>query len=137
MTKKKVQRPSRKESKSTLDGSSRSKTFSQMKWILVLFLGIMSVYGNMSYHYYPFPERLIVLIVVGLVMLGLALSTDSGRVFGKFVMDARAEMRKVVWPSRQEMTQMTVIVIIVIAITALLLWAVDGVFSYIISSLIM
>lgn len=118
------------------DGSG-SSFFSSVKWMLVLILGILSVLGNLHYNYYPFPERLVVLIVVGLVMFGLALSTKSGRMFGRFVMDARAEMRKVVWPSRQEMTQMTVIVIIVVALAALILWAVDGLFAYVIKSLIM
>jgi preprotein translocase subunit SecE len=140
LAKHKVQKSSRKGSgkdRPDSSGSSGSGFFSSVKWMLVLILGILAVLGNLHYNYYPFPERLVVLIVIGLVMFGLALSTNSGRIFGRFVMDARAEMRKVVWPSRQEMTQMTVIVIIVIALTALILWAVDGLFSYVIKSLIM
>ena len=128
---------SRASDKAKKSESAVSSFYSSFKWMLVLVLGILAVLGNLRFNYYPFPERLIVLIVVGLVMFGLALSTKSGKMFARFVMDARAEMRKVVWPSRQEMTQMTVIVIIVVALAALILWAVDGLFSYVIKNLIM
>jgi preprotein translocase subunit SecE len=107
------------------------------KWGLVIFLGIISVFGNIYYNSYSFSERLVVLIVLGLIMLGLALSTRIGKVFTRFIMDAKYEMRKVSWPTRQEMTQLSIIVIIVIGIVSLILWAVDGLFAYIINSLIM
>ena len=111
-------------------------SMSTVKWLLVVLLGVVGVFGNLKFYYVPFTERLVVLIVLGLLMLGLALSTKSGRVFSRFVMDAKYEMRKVSWPSRHEMTQLTIIVIIVVAAASLILWAVDGFFNYIITRLI-
>ena len=107
----------------TGEAASFSSTF---KWIVVALLGACGVFGNIKFAYFPFSERLVV----------LALSTNLGKVCTRLFMDARYEMRKVSWPSRHEMTQLTIIVIIVVAIASLILWAVDGFFNYIITRLI-
>jgi preprotein translocase subunit SecE len=53
------------------------------------------------------------------------LQTDKGRQVSGFVRDAQIEVRKVVWPTRQETTQVTFIVIIVVIVFAILLWVLD------------
>lgn len=118
-------------------GFGGGSVLNRFKWLLVIALGVMSVFGNVRFQYYPLAERLIALIALGLVMIGLALSTTMGKKFARFVVGARAEMRRVVWPSRQEVTQTTMIVVIVVIITSLILWAVDGLFGHVIKSLIM
>ncbi|MDY6892393.1 MAG: preprotein translocase subunit SecE [Chloroflexota bacterium] len=47
----------------------------------------------------------------------------------KFVRETVAELRKVVWPTRQEATYLTTIVIVVTVIMAIALWAIDFGFS--------
>ena len=47
----------------------------------------------------------------------------------KFVSDIIAELRKVVWPTRQEATYLTTIVIIVTIVVAIALWGIDMGFS--------
>lgn len=47
----------------------------------------------------------------------------------KFVSDIVAELRKVVWPTRQEATYLTTIVIIVTIVVAIALWVIDMGFS--------
>jgi len=47
----------------------------------------------------------------------------------KFISDIVAELRKVVWPTRQEATYLTTIVIIVTIVVALALWVIDMGFS--------
>lgn len=49
---------------------------------------------------------------------------QGGRRF-KFVGDTVTELRKVVWPTRQEATYLTTIVIVVTVIVAMALWAID------------
>ncbi len=49
----------------------------------------------------------------------------KGRGFVTLCLDARTEIRKVVWPTRQETTQTTIVVLIVIFIVALILWLLD------------
>jgi preprotein translocase subunit SecE len=53
-------------------------------------------------------------------------STKSqGKQRFKFVGDTIAELRKVTWPTRQEATYLTTIVIIVTIIMAIILWVFD------------
>ncbi len=39
------------------------------------------------------------------------------------------ELKKVAWPSRQEATRLTIIVLIVTAVISLILWGIDTVFA--------
>jgi len=48
----------------------------------------------------------------------------AGRRF-KFVGDTIAELRKVVWPTRQDATYLTTMVIVVTVVVALALWLID------------
>jgi len=47
----------------------------------------------------------------------------------KFVGETVAELRKVVWPTRQEATYLTTVVIVVTVAVAMTLWVVDLGFS--------
>ena len=46
-----------------------------------------------------------------------------------FVRGIVGELKKVGWPSRQEATRLTVIVLIVTAVIALVLWGIDTLFA--------
>lgn len=43
----------------------------------------------------------------------------------QFFKDARLEMRKVVWPTRQETLQATLMVLVAVVVMAILLWLID------------
>jgi preprotein translocase subunit SecE len=47
-----------------------------------------------------------------------------------FLTDVRAEMRKVVTPSRKEVQATTTVVLVTVFIFALYFWVVDGVFTF-------
>ena len=53
------------------------------------------------------------------------LGTAMGRNVWKFAADARTEVRKVVWPTRQETIQTTLIVLFVVLLVGIFLWLVD------------
>ena len=72
-------------------------------------------------------------VVVGLVAgLGVFLLTGKGRDTREFLSESRFELRKVVWPTRQEATRMTWVVMVVVIILSLLL----GGFDYVIQRLV-
>tara|TARA_B100000941_G_C28445696_1_gene522169 strand:+ start:50 stop:397 length:348 start_codon:yes stop_codon:yes gene_type:complete len=73
-----------------------------------------------------------VLILGGLlsVSMGLLSRTEFGQNAMKLIVDARAEVSKVVWPGRGETTQMTVVVLIMILILALVFWGLDSLLSF-------
>lgn len=54
----------------------------------------------------------------------------------KYFREARAEMRKVTWPTRQEALYLTGIVLAVTVAMAILLWVLDLLFSGVMSALI-
>ncbi|MCY4419786.1 MAG: preprotein translocase subunit SecE [Gammaproteobacteria bacterium] len=65
-------------------------------------------------------------IVAGVVLAAVvALTTERGRAFAGFMQDARTEVRKMVWPTRIETLQTTLVVLVVVIILALFLWLVD------------
>jgi preprotein translocase subunit SecE len=51
--------------------------------------------------------------------------SPMGRRFWQFILDSRVELRKVVWPSRQETLQTTAVVFGFIVIAALFFWVLD------------
>ncbi len=64
------------------------------------------------------------LIAVGAAVV-IALKTEPGAETLEFLLSARSELRKVVWPTRAETTQTTLIVIAMVVIMGILLWLFD------------
>ena len=80
--------------------------------------------------FYFFEGFSVLLRVIGLLVISgaaafIALQTERGRALWQFVSDARMEVRKVVWPSRQETLQTTLIVIVMVIIVGIILWLFD------------
>ena len=60
--------------------------------------------------------------------------TPNGKKFIAYAKDSINEVKKVVWPSRKETTQMTLIVFAFVAIMAIFLWSADKIIEWIIFS---
>lgn len=69
---------------------------------------------------------------VGALVLGALMFAVSqyGRDFWKFVLDARIELYKVFWPTRQETGTMTLVVFVFVIILALFFWGVDSILAW-------
>ena len=65
-----------------------------------------------------------------------ALTTERGQRVWNLARDARMELRRVVWPTRQETTNTTAIVLILILLFALILWGLDSGLSYLVQLVI-
>ena len=61
------------------------------------------------------------------LVLGALVSLQSyqGKTFWAFVQSARVELRKVVWPNRQETMQVTIVVFVMVIVLALFFWGLD------------
>ncbi len=80
--------------------------------------------------FYIFANESQLLRVVGLlaasgISIMIALQTEKGRGIWAFIQDAQVEVRKVVWPTRQETVQTTAIVIIAVIFFAIILGILD------------
>jgi preprotein translocase subunit SecE len=85
------------------------------------------IYGFYALGAQPLWVRLIGLLVVLGGVVFVVLQTAIGRTIWQFAVDSRTEVRKVVWPTRQETLQTLLIILIAVLITALFLWAVDSI----------
>jgi preprotein translocase subunit SecE len=89
---------------------------------------LMLVAGVVAFQYYAEAPRLMRvggIILDVLLAAALASQTDKGRMVIGFVRDAQVEVRKVVWPTRQETVQTTIVVMIVVVVFAFMLWLLD------------
>lgn len=60
----------------------------------------------------------------------VALQSHQGKTFWAFVQSSRVELRKVVWPSRQETWQVTLVVIVMVIVLGLFFWGLDSLLSF-------
>jgi len=74
-------------------------------------------------------------IVGTLAALLLAWQTQMGRATLSFVMSSRNEVRKMVWPTRQETTQVTLILIVIVLVVGIVMWGLDAVLFLALGSL--
>lgn len=97
-----------------------------LKLLLALLMLVAAIVG----FYWLGEQALWIRLLSLLVTVGLALvvigSTAVGRSARHFIADAHIEVRKVVWPSRQETIQMTLVIFIAVLLTSLFLWGVDS-----------
>ena len=106
-----------------------------IKLLVVVVLLVAGVYGFYSFADQPLWVRLAGLLVVIGAAAFVALQTAMGRTVWQFAADSRTEVRKVVWPSRQETLQTLLIITIAVLVTALFLWGVDSVLFSIVRAL--
>ncbi|MEX1198567.1 MAG: preprotein translocase subunit SecE [Pseudohongiellaceae bacterium] len=107
-----------------------------LKWVAVVAIVAAGVYGNSYFAAESILYRAIGLLILAGIASWVAATTARGGAFVNLCLDARTEIRKVVWPTRQETTQTTIIVLIVVFILALLLWLLDTALGAIISGII-
>lgn len=105
-------------------------------WVVVLLLVIAGVYGNSYFATESVLYRTVGLLILAAIAGWVAIQTAKGRAFLTLCLEARTEIRKVVWPTRTETTQTTLIVLVVVMIVALILWGVDSILSWLISLII-
>ena len=97
------------------------------KWIITVLLLAVAVGGNYLYREFNLALRALAVVALFVAAGGIALWTTQGKATLAFAREARIEMRKVVWPTRQETLQTTLIVAAVTAIVSLVLWGLDGI----------
>ena len=102
---------------------SNSLDTAKLAAALVMLLG-----GVVAFQYYaeaPKLMRVAGIILDVLLATVLVSQTEKGRMVIGFVRDAQIEVRKVVWPTRQETVQTTIVVMIVVVVFAFVLYLLD------------
>lgn len=94
-----------------------------------LAIALLMVIGGIV-AFYLYPEVSTLLRTLGLLALigaavAVAYQTDKGRQLWVFFQDAQIEVRKVVWPTRQETVQTTLLVLVMVILVAIFMWLLD------------
>ncbi len=107
-----------------------------LKWGLVVVLVAAAVVGNSYFSDESLLYRVIAILAVAGLAGWVASTTERGGAFWQLIKGSRTEIRKVVWPTRPETTQTTLIVVVFVIVMALILWALDSVLGWLVSMVI-
>jgi len=80
--------------------------------------------------FYHFSDFLLLYRVLALVLtvafaVGICFTTAKGRAVWQFIGESKQEMRRVVWPTREETFRTTILVFAMVFIVGLILWLLD------------
>ena len=102
----------------------------KVKLTIAILVMVAGIYG-----YYQLPtlvgQEVSILIRVGLlivsliVAVGIAATSTQGAALIEFSKGSQTELRKMVWPSRQETIQTTMVVLVMVVVIAIFLWLID------------
>jgi preprotein translocase subunit SecE len=115
---------------------ANSGRFDSVKWVVVVALVAIGVYGNSYFADQSLLYRVLGLLVLAVVAGLIALQTVQGEAFWSLAKGSRTEIRKVVWPTRQETVQTTMIVVACVIVVALILWGLDSLLGWLVALVI-
>jgi preprotein translocase subunit SecE len=107
-----------------------------LKWCAVVLLIAGAVYGNYYFSVESLFYRVVAMVVVGLMVAFIAINTRKGDAFRSLLHGAYTEARRVVWPTRQDRNQTTLMVVAVVLVMSLILWGLDSLFGWLASMVI-
>ena len=120
----------------TTNAENKAGFFDWLKWLIVVSLLSGGIFGNWYYQDEMLLIRVIGLLAIAAAAILVAVQTERGRAIWALLKESRTEVRRVVWPSNQETTQTTMVVLLLVFIFALILWGLDALLGWIVSSII-
>ena len=111
----------------TTNTGNQSNSLDIVKWGIAALLIATAVIGNQFYADANVVARVAGVIIAFAIAGIIALQTSKGKQAQSFAREAHIEVRKVVWPTRQEALNTTFIVLAATAVMALILWGLDAI----------
>jgi preprotein translocase subunit SecE len=99
--------------------------------IVKLLIAAVALIGGL-YAYYYFENdiaqavRVLMVLAGTAVGIGIAMTSTQGQRLWHFIQGSRVEIRKVVWPTKQETTQTAIAVFVFTLVMMLFFWALDS-----------
>ncbi|MDW3094100.1 MAG: preprotein translocase subunit SecE [Gammaproteobacteria bacterium] len=107
-----------------------------VKLVLAAILLLVGFYGFYQFADQPLLYRVLGILLFVVIAAGIALTTTKGRALTSFMQSARTEVRKMVWPTRAETLQTTLVILVVVILVGLFLWLLDTFLGWIMSMII-
>jgi len=100
--------------------------------LLWLAIGVLlaSMVGYYYFTAYTDLVRVLGLLGGAVVAVLIALQTTVGKTAWAYIQGSRTELRRMVWPTRRETVQTTLMVVVVVLILAIFIWALDIVLAW-------
>jgi len=113
-------------------GASTLDTVKLAAAVAILVGGIAAFYllGDM-----PLAARWVIVLAALALGIFVSLQSTQGREFWQFVQGSRVELRKVVWPTRQETLQTTLVVFVAILAMGIFFWVLDWILGSVTAAL--
>ena len=110
-------------------GTTESSESGIIDIIKLLAAATILVSGLFAYYYYieiSLPLRVLFVLGAVVVGIGVAMTSIQGKRLLTFIQGSRIEIRKVVWPTKQETTQTAIAVFVFTLLLALFFWGLDS-----------
>jgi preprotein translocase subunit SecE len=112
--------------------TSNSRT-DTLRWVVAFALTAVAIGANGYYSDVAFLYRLVGVVVLVGIALAVIATTAKGKEFQGLFKEARAEVRRITWPSKQETLTTSGVVVVAVLISALVLWAIDAALGALVS----
>ncbi|CAL7959309.1 Sec translocon subunit SecE [Gammaproteobacteria bacterium] len=96
-------------------------------WTLILVLIAAGAFANYYFSELAWALRFAGWIILICVLVGLAAATLQGKKTWDFAKNARIELLKVVWPTREETAKITMVVAALVLVASIILWGIDSI----------
>ncbi len=96
-----------------------------IKWVLSLIIFVAALFAFYYFDQYPLIYRVLGLLGIVLLDFLILFNTEKVKSLRVFTHDARVELKKVIWSTKTEVIQTTIIVFVVVIIMSILLWLLD------------
>jgi preprotein translocase subunit SecE len=106
--------------------TSESGVVDILKLLIAAGVLVGGLFGYYWYLEWSQPLRVLLVLAGTIAGVGIAMTSTQGRRLWAFIQGSRIEIRKVVWPTRQETTQTAIAVFVFTLILALFFWGVDS-----------
>ena len=118
-----------------VESQNRNKGKNIALWGLVFILLAATVVGNSVFAEKSLLIRVVAVVIAFAAAAITALQTLQGKALLTFSRESIKEVRKVVWPTRQETIQTTLIIFAVVAVVGLFLFLLDGALIWAVDSI--
>ena len=111
----------------TTSTESQGNSLDIVKWSVAVLLVLAAVIANQFFAEASVVARVAGVIVTFAIAGFIAFQTVKGKQALSFAHEAHIEVRKVIWPTRQEALTTTFIVLAATGVVALILWGLDAI----------
>lgn len=117
------------------ENTERLQGKDKLLWLLIILIAVGAFFGNIYWLKLNEWSKWGYFVATLLVMLMTFALTAQSRQLIEFYKEARIELRKVVWPEKQETVRDTGRIIAVVLLVGVVLWIIDRLLFWVVSNL--